>query len=66
MSNLAVIPSPESVADKLLKALQHGDVAVVLTRHRLERLIAMCDKSWTTQEDFEIYKELKNLRDQSA
>ena len=66
MNPPAVIPPPESVADKLIKALQHGDVAVVLTRPRLDRLVFMCENAWITQADFDIYKELKNLRDQSA
>lgn len=68
MSDLApaVIPSPQSVAEKLIRALQHGDVAVVLTRPRIDRLITMCENAWITQEDFDLCQELKNLRDQSS
>lgn len=67
MSSLApaVIPSPQSVADKPICTMQHGDVAVVLTSSRLDRLIFMCENSWITQADFDLYQELKNLRDQS-
>lgn len=50
------------VAAWLTLALQDGDVAVVLTRPQLERLIQMVEPMWTSGEDFEILKNLKRLR----
>ena len=60
---VTVRPSAEDVATRLIRALQNSDVAVVLTRSQLERLIQMVEPEWITDEDFEILKNLKKLRE---
>lgn len=57
--------SAEDVAAKLIRALQNGDVAVVLTKSKLGSLIQLLDKNWTTPEEFEIFTDLKKLRDET-
>ena len=60
---IVVKPSAEDTAAKLIRALQNGDVAMVLTRRKLDVLIALLDSKWTTEEEFEVLQDLKKLRD---
>ncbi len=57
------MPSAESTADKLIRALQDGDVALVLARERLDLLIVLVEAGWKSQDQFDLLQELKNLRD---
>jgi hypothetical protein len=65
-ARVTAAPPAQSVADRLIRALQNGDVAVVLTRRRLDALIALCERSWNSETEFELWIELKNLRDTTA
>jgi hypothetical protein len=69
MSQELAIPSSitpvEDVAAKLIRALQHGDVALVLTRSKLKALIDMVEMTWCVDADFEILQDLKKLRDET-
>lgn len=59
----AIPPASADVADKLIRALRHGDVALILTRRKLTALIQLLDQNWTMPEEFEILQDLKKLRD---
>lgn len=54
-------PSGMSVLDKLAASLQSGDVALVLTRADLGRLIAMVEQQWRTDDEFRILGNMKKL-----
>ena len=62
---VATPPPAADVADRLIRALQHGDVALVLTRRKLDALIALTTHLWQTQEQFEILQDLRKLRDET-
>ena len=64
-STVATSPPASDVADKLIRALQHGDVALILTRRKLDALIALTTHLWQTQEQFEILQDLRKLRDET-
>jgi hypothetical protein len=56
-------PPRRDVAAELIRALQNGDVALILTKSKLHALIQMLDGNWVTQEEFEILTDLQKLRD---
>lgn len=60
---VTVRPSAEDVADRPIRALQNGDVAVVLTRRQLDLLIDKMTHLWESDEEFKLLQDLKKLRD---
>lgn len=63
MTTITVRPSPQSVADNLVRALQEGDVALVMTRRQLGTLIGMVEAAWASGDEFDLLQKLHELRD---
>ena len=64
-NRITVKPSAEAVADKSIRALQDGDVALVLTRRKLDALILALDTAWSTQDELDILNDLRKLKNES-